>query len=243
MIKKITVFCLFLALSIPAISQETTTKKRTGRPDLPGTFVLELGLNHPRKAINDFNTGFWGSRSLNIYYTYDIRILKSDFSFVPGIGVSLERWKFVNGYILGNNSGDSLAMNHPADLGLPPIKKSQLITNYLEVPLEFCYRINPEDPARSFKIAVGGRFGYMFDSFTKVKYKEEGEVKKIKDTQDFQLNKFRYALTARIGLGNVSVFGYYNMTPLFEKGKGPIDKEKGAKDFNTFTIGISLASF
>jgi hypothetical protein len=242
MIKKITVFCLLLALSIPAISQETTTKKRTGRPDLPGTFVLELGLNHPRKAIDDFNTGFWGSRSLNIYYTYDIRILKSDFSFVPGIGVSLERWKFVNGYVLGNFS-DSLKMNDPDDLGIPGVKKSQLVTNYIEVPLEFCYRVNPEDPARSFKIALGARFGYLFDSFAKVKYKEEGEVKKFKDKQDFELSKFRYALTARIGLGNVSVFGYYNMTPMFEKGKGPVDPEIGQKDFNTFTIGLSLASF
>jgi hypothetical protein len=243
MIKKITVFCLFLALTIPAVSQETTTKKRTGRPDIPGTFVMELGLNSPRKATSDFSTGFWGSRSLNIYYTYDFRILKSRFSFVPGIGVSLERWKFKNGYILSYDADDSLKMNRPVDIGLSRVAKSQLITNYLEIPLELCYRTRPDDPARSFKIAVGARFGYMFDSFTKVKYREGGEIKKIKDKQDFELNKFRYSLTARVGLGNISLFGYYNMTPLFEKGKGPLDPKTGQKDFNTLTIGISLASF
>lgn len=249
MIKKITVFCLLLALSLPAISQETSTEKKTGRPDIPGTFVVELGLNHAKNAPPDFSTGFWGSRSLNLYYTYDIRILNSRVSFVPGIGVSLERWKFKNGYVLGYHN-DSLKMNHPSDLGINRLAKSQLITNYIEAPLEFVYRSKPDDPARSFKFAIGGRVGYSFDSFTKVKYREGGEVKKIKDKQDFEVNKFRYSLSARVGIGNVAIFGYYNMTPLFEKGKGPIDPKEnatdtysGQRDFKTFTIGLSLSAF
>ena len=242
MIKKITVFCLFLAFSLPAISQETTPEKKTGRPDIPGTFVVELGLNHAVKPIADFSTGFWGSRSLNLYYTYDIRILKSRVSFVPGIGVSLERWKFKNGYVLGYTN-DSLKLNKPSAMGYDRLAKSQFVANYIEAPLEFVYRSKPDDPARSFKFAIGGRIGYSFDSFTKVKYREGGEIKKIKDKQDFEINKFRYSLSARVGLGNVAVFGYYNMTPLFESGKGPLDPKKGQKDFKTFTIGISLSAF
>jgi hypothetical protein len=79
-------------------------------------------------------------------------------------------------------------------------------------------------------------------SFTKLKYKEDGETKKLKNKQDYRLTEFRYGLLGRIGFGDFSIVGYYNLTPLFEEGNGL--KENGQfKDFNTFTIGISLASF
>src|SRR5690606_30868686 len=101
---------------------------------------------------------------------------------------------------------------------------------------EIRYSTKPDDPARSFKISVGGRIGYMYDSFTKIKYKENSEVKQLKNKQDFNLTKFRYGLTARIGVGNFSLFGYYNLTPLFEEGKGlsDITTETSVKnDFST----------
>ena len=249
MIKKIVVLFALIIILIPAFSQDATPqdqnttfpKKKSGRPDLPGTFTLELGLNRTNGAPSDFKGGFWGSRTLNIYYQYDIRILKSKFFLVPGVGFSFERFKFKDGNVLAYNDG-VLAMNKPADIGLSSVKKSQLITNYFEVPVEICFRTRPDDPARSFKISVGGRVGYLFDSFTKVKYKEDGEVKKYKDKQDFQLTKFRYGISGRIGIGNVSLFGYYNLTPLFESGKGPVQDGTTTK-FSTVTIGLSLASF
>ena len=227
-----------------AVSQTSSTKKTSARPDIPGTFVLELGLNQDNGGPSDFSLGLWGSRTFNIYYQYDFRILKSGFSFVPGIGLSLERFKFKNEYTLGYTSSTSgeLILIPPADAAVPNIKKSHLVTNYVEVPVELRYTINPDDPARSFKVAFGGRVGYLFDSFMKVKYKENTEVKKYKDKQDFNLTKVRYGLTGRIGFGNFSLFGYYNLNPLFEEGKGLIENNLN-NDFNTYTIGISLSSF
>ncbi|RAV99970.1 porin family protein [Pseudochryseolinea flava] len=244
--KKIIVLSLLAFVFSPAFSQETTTKKTSKRPDIPGTFVLELGLNQAKGAPDNFNKAFWGSRTLNFYWTYDIRILKSRFSFVPGIGLSLERWKFKDGRVL-MYANDSLLLETPKETGLLRLKQSKLITNYLEIPVEFVYRTRPDDPARSFKIAVGGRVGVLYDAFTKVKYREDGEVKKYKDNQSFDLNKIRYGLTGRVGIGNFSVFTYYNLNSLFETDKGPWVGEGGTAvrpdNFNTFTIGISLSSF
>lgn len=251
MIKKIVALFALIIILTPAFSQETSTPapsiapatpaKRSGRPDLPGTFVLELGLNRTNGAPSKFNNGFWGSRTLNIYYQYDIRILHSKFFLVPGVGFSLERYKFTDQKVLAYD-GDLLAMVDPADLGLSNVKKSQLITNYFEIPVEICFRTRPDDPARSFKISVGGRVGYLFDSFTKVKYKEDEGIKKYKDKQDFQLTKFRYGVSGRIGIGSVSLFGYYNLSPLFKSEKGPVEDGE-TSGMNTFTIGLSLASF
>ncbi len=241
--RKLAAITIFTVLLIPAFGQDTTTPnpKKTGRPDIPGTFTLELGVNSASGSPSTFDIGFWGSRSLNVYYQYEMRILKSKFSFVPGIGFSFERFKFKNEYTLDYN-GSSLIMVSPQTAGRTNTKKSQLITNYIEVPLEICFRTNPEDPARSFKASVGGRVGYMFDSFTKIKYKEDGEMKKLKDKQDFNLQKFRYGVSAKIGVGNFSLFGYYNLTDLFQKDKGILENSQ-VKNFNTVTVGISLSSF
>lgn len=249
MMQKIGALVILLGISLTALAQNETTKKFSRRPDIPGTFVLEFGFNSALSGPDQFDLGFFGSRTVNLYYQYEFRILKSSFSFVPGIGLSLERFKFSDDYTLGYADGDlsSIEMISPADAGFPDIKKSHLITNYIEIPLELRYNTNPDDPARSFKISFGGRIGYMYDSFSKIKYKEDGEMKKIKNKEDFNLNKIRYGLSARIGIGNVSLFGYYNLSPLFEEGKGLSDiisTENSVKnDFSTLTIGISLASF
>jgi len=253
MIRKFTAIILFTAFFSHAFSQESTTTtptpapKKTARPDIPGTFTLELGINGAPQAPDRFDLGFWGSRTFNAYYQYDIRIAKSKFSVVPGLGLSLERYKFKNGYTLMYSHGadpekDSLAMFSPSQAGLPGMKKSQLVTNYVELPLEICFRTNPDDPARSFKASIGGRIGFLYDSFTKVKYKEGSEVKQYKDKQRFELNQFRYGVYTKIGFGNFSIFGYYNINNLFENGGGPVENKKKT-EFNTFTAGISLSSF
>jgi hypothetical protein len=249
MMYRFAVLLLLSGISVAAFSQTEAPKKVSRRPDIPGTFVLELGFNRDLSGPDNFSLGFFGSRSVNVYYQYDFRILKSKFSFVPGIGLSLERFKFKNNALIdyAPNDLESIAMTSPANAAIPGIKKSMLVTNYIDVPLEIKYSTNPDDPARSFKISVGGRVGFMYDSFNKIKYKENGEVKKLKNKEDFNLSKLRYGLTARIGVGNFSLFGYYNLSPLFEKGKGLsdtlADDSTVKNDFSTLTIGISLASF
>jgi hypothetical protein len=245
MINRFAVILLLTVISVSSFSQATEPKKwSSARPDIPGTFTVELGINRALSADKDFKLGLWGSRTVNVYYQYDIRILKSRFSLVPGIGLSMERYKFKNSYTPGYaaTSSDSIVMYSPTALGFSKLKKSQLVANYLEIPIELKYSTNPEDPARSFKISIGGRVGYLFDSFSKVKYREEGELKKLKNKENFNLTDLRYGVLAKIGVGNFSVFGYYNLTPLFKDGKG-LYEAGAAKDFNTFTVGISLASF
>ena len=246
MIRKISLLIVFIGLLFPAFSQDKTTsipKKTSARPDIPGAIRLEWGFNFAPTAPKDFDPNFIGSTTFNLYYQYEMRFGKSNFSFVPGIGFSFERFRFKDGRVLTNYPKyDSMKMETPLNAGFTSLKKSKLITNYIEVPLEFQYSLNPEDPARSFKISIGGRIGYLFDSFSKVKYHEYTENKKIKDKQNFNLTQFRYGLTSRISFGSFSIFGYYNLSPLFQKGKGPVNHGV-ITDFNTFTVGLSLASF
>jgi len=241
---KLTVLLFLVSLSVSTFAQTTETKSRVGRPDLPGTFTLEFGFNRALDAPERFDLGLFGSRSLNLYYQYELRILKSRISFVPGIGLSLERFKFRNGDILTfpADNRDSVILVPIADHQIRTLKKSQLITNYIDVPLEFRYTSNPDDPARSLKISIGGRVGYLYDAMTKIKFKDDGELKQIKDKQTFNLNRLRYGVSAKVGFGNFALFGYYNLSPLFKEGEGFHNMGRPI-DFNTFTVGISLASF
>src|SRR5690606_26574953 len=251
MIKVATLVLLFAfpLMSVAQISEPGAESAYAGnrdgdQPDIPGTFAVELGVNRAMDGPDRFDLGFWGSRTLNVYYTYELRIAQSKFSLVPGIGLIIERFKFRNDATLGfDDATSTVSLLLPSETAITGERKSQLITNYLDVPVEIRFSTSPSDPNRSFKVAVGGRIGYMYDAFAKMKYKVAGEpVKQYKDKQFFNLNRVRYGVSARVGIGNFSVFGYYNLTPLFKEGEGPAE-DNAVKDFKTFTVGISLFAF
>jgi hypothetical protein len=91
---------------------------------------------------------------------------------------------------------------------------------------------------RSFSVALGGRVGILTDAFTKVRFKDNGETVKIKDKSNHGINPFRYGIYTRIGVGGFSWFAFYNLSPMFEKGKGPL-----GRDMNSLTVGISINGF
>jgi hypothetical protein len=266
MIKKISSLALLIAISTAVMGQSAEKTKKYGRPDIPGTFVMDLGFNRLTEKPNDLKYGLWGSRTLNVYYYYDMRIGTSKFSFHPGIGFGMERFKLISStYVLPgdtitrkrtsptlifDDAGNTTFMDagrviYDGDtLGGPDFsnsyrtKKSMLVMNYLDIPVELRFSLRPDDPGRSFKIAIGGRVGYLLGSHTKIKYKEDGDMKKFKDKQNFNLSPFRYSAYMRIYFGNFNIFGYYNLNPVFQDGKGPMQTKAAS-----YTIGVSLASF
>lgn len=217
-------------------SSDTPQPSRRSLPDLPGSFVLEFGFHRALDAPDTFDIGFWGSRTVNVYYQLDKRIGNSKFSVHPGIGLSLERFKLTNNYTLTSTVSETQLI--PASDLYPGVKKSMLITNYIDVPVEIRFSTRPDDPSRSFRASIGGRVGYLYDSFTKIKYSDEGEVRSIKNKQNYNLRKLRYGAFFKIGVGNLGLITHYNITPLFDDKEGPEQAE-----MSTFTIGLSLSSF
>src|SRR5690606_41502951 len=104
----------------------------------------------------------------------------------------------------------------PASDLYPGVKKSMLVTNYINVPVEIRFSTPPHDRSRSFRASVGGRVGYLYDSFTKIKYSQDSEVRSIMDKQNYNLRKLRYGAFFKIGIGNIGLITYYNLTPLID---------------------------
>jgi hypothetical protein len=232
---------LLLSLALFSIQAQDKPQKAR-RPDLPGSFIVEFGFNRAMGSTPaGFEQGFWGSRTVNLYYQYPVRLLKSKFSYNPAFGLSMERYKFTNNYTLTTTpeTDGTYALRPAASLDFPNADKSMLIMNYIDfMPVELRFDTNPEDKARSFYISAGARVGFLFESHTKVKYTVGGEDITSKIKQNFGLSSFRYGLYSRIGVGSFSLFGYYNLTPVFKEDKGP-----GQTTMNTLTVGISLSGF
>lgn len=242
---------LVLAVFSLGVQAQDKKVKTVARPNIPGSFVVDLGINQAiNKVDSTWNQGLWGSRTVNLYYQYPIRIGKSNFSVNPSIGLSLERWKFKDRAmlidtveLLGNGTAaptqvEQYNLLSPRRVYPQLANKSMFVTNYLEIPIELRYDTRPEDIARSFNVAIGARFGYLIDAFTKVRYKNNGETVKVKDKYDHGLTPFRYGAYMRIGIGGFNWFAFYNASTMFQKNKGP----HGA-DINTLTFGISINGF
>lgn len=232
-------FVLFITVLfiLPASAQDQPENKdRPARPDIPGKFLFDLGVN---QAMNQpdkgFKAGFWGSRTANLAYYLPIRIGESKISLNPGIGISMERFKWANLFILQDTTDNAEVYDLIPNKIYPGLKKSQLVMNYVEFPIEFRFDANPADPSRTFWATVGGRLSVLATAHTKVKYQVDGNSNKIKDQSSFGLSPVRFAATFRFGVAGFGWFVNYNLTPVFQKGMGP-----SGTDMTVLTAGITI---
>ena len=219
-------------------SKKSTMKirKRSARPDIPGNLLIEFGFNALQNDDPSIDTKLIGNRTVNFYYLYDIRVGKTNFFVLPGIGLGLDRYKFDEDVTLVQDPFAGLTGF--SDIIGGGVKKSMLVTNYIDIPIEVRYLTNPADARRSFKAGVGFKVGYLYSAHTKIKQELEGEMFKTKVKGTYNLNRFRYGVTGRIGIGGFNVFYYQSLNPLFEDGEGPFETEA-----NNITKGLSFTGF
>ena len=244
--KKIIITFLFLGFTLATFATNTDPiyksgpmkirerQKKAARPDIPGNLMFEFGLNTLQDVPAPMENSVFGSRTVNFYYTYNVPLGNFGLFVVPGIGVGLDRYKFDNDFTLAQRSDGVITFEDITELSP---EKSHLVANYVDIPLELQWYLNPSDPRRSFHIGFGGKIGILFASHTKIKFDDGVEVVKVKDKRTFGLNQFRYGLTARMGYGGFNAFGYFSLSPLFEDGPA------GTLDTANMLFGISINLF
>jgi len=213
------------------------------RPNVPGDLIVDFGLSLLSDAPDNMDLRLLGSRAINVYYLYHISLgEESNFSINPGLGFSTENFNFDNSVTLNYNPTIGNEITPVFDyLGLEAddeLRKTKLTANYIDIPLEIRFHANKDNHDRGLTVAVGGRVGILFDSKTKIKYVEDGNTKKTKYKEQFGLNRFRYGLHGRVGLGALSVFYYQNLSTLFND-----DGPAGTEDTSSFMAGLSFTLF
>jgi len=242
----IRIFLLLFCLTFSSVA--FAQKKEKGeiyRPDIPGNLVFDLGFNFLVDEPTNMDLDFWGSKSVHLYYMYHVQLGKGPISFRPGIGFGLEKYSFDSDVSLYRDpisnevtiqGIDSLPFFQPRTID--EIRKTKLAANYIDIPIEIGYHFNRADHQRGFKILVGGKVGLLFDSHTKIVYKDLNGRHTFKSKEDFELNTIRYSAYGRIGISGFNLFFEWGFADLFKKRKGPEQTDtsywKTGLSFNIF---------
>lgn len=192
--------------------------------------MVQLTYENWASNSDSVRTGGLG-RGFNAYLCYDFPIKKSNFSFAAGIGIGTANVYLDNQQVQLTDTGTLGSrvrfVNETTDY-----KKYKITTAYIEAPFELRYFGNKENRNKGFKAAIGLRAGLLVGGKAKSSRTVDGTkvVEKI-NTRRY-MEKWRFSATARIGWGNFSIFGSYNLNNLYKDGSGP--------ELTPYSVGICL---
>jgi hypothetical protein len=183
-----------------------------------------LGMPSNVSAMK-FNPGF------NVSILWDIKKKpKAPFSF--GIGGGINYHTQNTNALLGIESTQWITRYNilPAS---DTFKICRMNVVSLYVPLEFRYR-----HSSGFKFTLGARLGYIVGLNQRYKGKDLTGRNQLLDYKNYQIFNnldYHFDFYARVGWKGLAVFYSYQLTSLFEAGKGP--------QIRPMTVGISISPF
>lgn len=165
------------------------------------------------------------SRGLNIAFMLN-KPFKSDarWSVAFGLGISHSSIFFKRTSVNLKSAANLLPFSNLDSTN--HFKKYKLANTFAEAPVEIRYTADPVNEKKSWKFALGIKVGTMINAHTKGKTLENKSNSAIdyytqKESKKTFFNGTRLAATARVGLGNFSLFGSYSINSLLKDVAGP----------------------
>ncbi|HCE86081.1 MAG TPA: hypothetical protein DEO99_07980 [Bacteroidetes bacterium] len=185
-------------------------------------FVLRLGFNRLCHNENAF-TPYWSSLEVGYDFFVDMPFGPEDspskFSLAIGGGLQWNNY-FHNGRFVHDSTG--LAFQETADFrNQDSVRRSKLGVIYYNIPIELRFRSQPKRKGLAFKWALGWQTGFKLRSYQKEVRNETGNYQVFRTNRYRDVNFLRTGPTARIGIGALNIQGFYSLTGLFKKDKGP----------------------
>lgn len=201
---------------------------------------FEIGLNsyvnddfsmNVTPDFMDLNTGKSWNYNIN-FLQHDLALGTNYLGLVTGLGFEFSNYHFDNGNVIVEKNGVIVVVPAPTT-----IDKARLQTVFLTAPLLLEFQV----PVGKKKFFVSGGVigGVKVASKTKMVYFENGDRKKDKVKDDFNISALRYGYTARIGFRSLKLFANYYPMALFEDGNGPVEGD----NLYPFSVGLILVDF
>jgi hypothetical protein len=175
------------------------------------------------------------SRSFNFQlnlFQKNFHIYKNYINLVTGFGIEWRRYMLDNKTNL--NPDSSFTWGVIDSTNMYSYKKNLFKSTLLQVPLLLEFNTHSKS-SKSFHIAVGAIGQFLVNSKTKQELAVNGfEIEKIRK-DNYNMNPFQLKAHASIGYSGFTMFGEYNVTPLFEAKKGP--------QVYPFVIGVRVVPF
>lgn len=153
-----------------------------------------------------------------------LNLIKHHVNLVTAITLDNNRYAFRENIVLQPNMDTLTIVQDTINY-----RKNKLISWYGQIPLLLNFQTSPGNAKKNFHLSVGGYAGLLISAKTKRKSEEGGKINK---SDDYNLNRFRYGATARIGYRNVELYCNYNLSSMFVEDQGP--------EIMPVTFGISL---
>ncbi|HET6995178.1 MAG TPA: outer membrane beta-barrel protein [Chitinophagaceae bacterium] len=232
------VSCLVIGSLFAQETPETPKKKKpinlTGRVN--DHVLVQFGYTGWNGVPDTVSQGGF-SHSFNAYFMFDFPIKTSPkFSIGIGAGIGSDHIKFDKTYVGIKENSKTLQFINQVDTS--HFKRTKLATAYVEAPIEFRYTSNPMNSDQSFKFALGIKVGALINAHTRNKdlQSESGGLINsylMKESSKRYFNTTRLSAQARIGWGHFSVYGTYQITPLFKDGVAAV--------IRPYSIGLTLS--
>ncbi len=177
-------------------------------------------------SFMDLNTSRSTAVNLN-FAQFSLGFGTSYFGVFTGLGIEF------NNYFFDNNN--TIAEIDDQVFGIPldgqNLSKSKLTTTFLRIPVMLEGQFPKTNRGKRVFVSAGIIGGFKLGSHTKVVFDNNGKDKS-KDKDDFNINPFRYGLSARLGYGCIAIYSDYYFTPMFVREKGP--------ELHPFNVGLAL---
>ncbi|NIG52237.1 outer membrane beta-barrel protein [Chitinophaga sp. Cy-1792] len=195
--------------SYSAVGLATIAPRSASEPLTPSEFKLITG-----KSIN-FNIWLIEQR---------LNITKHKLNLLYALGLEMNNYRYARNI--------TYQPGYPTTIVRDTVEfsKNKLFAEYMSVPVMLNFNSNPARPGRAFQASFGVIGGYLLKARTKQVSEERGKVRK---TDDFNLNKWRFGLASELGYGPVKLYANFALTALHDYGLQQYP----------FSIGLRLNGF
>lgn len=197
-----------------------------------GLLTSDGAVNLPSK-YNYLDLNY--SRSINFqlnFFQHNFHLYKNYVNLVTGFGIEWRRYMLDNKTTL--NPDSSFTWGKIDSSSKYSYNKNLFKSTLLQVPLLLEFNTSSK-PSKAFHIAVGVVGQFMVNSKTKQKLELNGDMFTKIHKDNYNMNPFQLKAHASLGYSNFTVFGEYNITPLFSNNKGPV--------LYPFVLGVRLTPF
>jgi opacity protein-like surface antigen len=182
--------------------------------------MVDFGWNNWLQKPDSVKTKGFGYQ-FNAYLCYDFPIKKTKLSFAAGLGISTNV-TYLNQEVMRNTDTAAATANQVRFVpDTAHFKRYKFVTTYLQAPFELRYFGNSNNRNKGFKAAIGLEIGTLLGGHTKASTSVNGTNVKYKVDTKRYITPWNFAATARVGWGNFSAFGSYNLTNVFKENAGP----------------------
>ena len=175
--------------------------------------ALSDGYINSKRPVNansmTLNTG--KSSNVNLWlFMKKYNLVKKVVNLKYGLGLEMYNFRFDNSVSFRNEPTSNVFLDSVS------FSKNKLYVSYLTIPLMININANPSKK-EGLRFSAGLSAGYLVGSHTKQMSSERGKVKYF---GNFNLNPWRLAAVAEVGLGPIKLYGSYSLNALHNDNTG-----------------------